>query len=375
MTDTLHPPAASRFQLPGRTLGAQLFKLWPYMAMIFGALLLWHIGVEIMYGILGQPGVEQSARAENFAIKMTKRVTFFLLVLVIVRCVQSILDEREASLSHRVITSFKVDPMRAPRAIILFIIAVISFVWLQTNFMSVKTTLPDIQPFYLDEAARKWDQILFLGHDPYTLFAWLYDMPYFFDLIDKTYTFWAAIIAGTWVYCFVTEKMGRKRRYQYLISMVLLWFLAGNVFAIILSSAGPCYYGQITGDYNAYAGLMGQLQAIHDNGFVNAYDYQGMLWEMYENPNSRFGGISAMPSLHVGTSLMLLILFRKTPIARELLVLFNITIYIGSIILGWHYAVDGLISIPLVIFCWWGAGKLASRADDYIRRREQVAAT
>jgi len=374
MTDTLYSPTASSFHFPGRTLGVQLFKLWPYMAMIFGTLLVWHIGIQIMYGFLGEPGVEQSARASRFAIKMTMRVTFFLLVLAIVRCIQTILDEREASIGGRMIASFKTDPMRIPRGLILFALAVLSFVWLQTNFMSVKTTIPEIQPFYLDEAARGWDRALFFGRDPYTLFAWLYDMPYFFNLIDKTYTFWAAIIAGTWVYCFVTKKMERKRRYQYLISMVMLWFLAGNVFALLLSSAGPCYYGPITGDYSAYSGLMTQLQNIHDAGHVNAFDYQGMLWEMYENPNSRFGGISAMPSLHVGTSLMLLILFRKTPIARELLVLFNITIYIGSIILGWHYAVDGLISIPIVIFCWWGAGKLAAKADGYISRREQTTA-
>lgn len=376
MTDAIYAPDSkgAALRLPTRQLQRQLLLLWPYLAVIFGALMLWHFGVEFLYTFTGDPGVETSTRATVFAIKMSMRVTFFLLILGIVRCVQTILDERAASIGARILQSIKTDSMRIPRGLILFALAIISFVWLQTNFMSVKTTIPQLQPFYLDEAARNLDRALFFGRDPYKLFAWIYDIPYVFGLIDKAYTFWAAIIAGIWVYCFVTEKMDRKRRYQYLIAMVLLWFVAGNLFAILLSSAGPCYYGQITGDYEAYAGLMASLQTLHESGFVNAYDYQSVLWTMYENPASRFGGISAMPSLHVGTSIMLLILFRKTPIARELLILFNITIYVGSIILGWHYAIDGLISVPLVIVCWWAAGKIAQRAEHYLSRRDTAAA-
>jgi len=223
----------------------------------------------------------------------------------------------------------------------------------------VKTAIPELVPFYLDSAARELDRVLFFGNDAYTYFTWLYDMPLMFKLIDRTYTIWAAVIAGVWVYCFITEKMERERRYQYVIAMIVIWVVAGNFMAIALSSAGPCFYGTFPGDAEAFAPMIAQLASLHTVMHVNAYEYQSILMEMYESPEIRFNGISALPSLHVGTSFMLLLLFWKTRFAREFLILFNIIIYVGSIVLGWHYAIDGLISIPVALGCWWVAGKIS----------------
>lgn len=43
---------------------------------------------------------------------------------------------------------------------------------------------------------------------------------------------------------------------------------------------------------------------------------------------------------------------------RTAAALFVAVLYVGSIYSGWHYAVDGIVGIPLGIGCWWLAGWL-----------------
>lgn len=331
----------------------------PHLLAVFAALLIWHLGVKVLYAAIDGPGVATSDRAHRFAIMMVRRLVLFFYFVMIVKIITTLIKGLNRAEGQPLFPPLNRDPIFWLWRFILTVLAVVSFVWLQTNFMSVKTAIPELAPFYLDEAARQWDRALFFGHDPYTLFSWVYDFKPLFHLIDRLYTNWAALIAGTWMYCFVSTSIPRDRRFQYIFSMMLLWFLAGNVFATILSSAGPCYYALFTGDSAAYAPLMERLAALNDVQKVNAFEYHSVLLEMYNTPEGRFGGISAMPSLHVGTSLMLLLMFWKNILLRVLLIAFNILIYIGSIILAWHYAVDGLIAVPLVFICWWLGGKIS----------------
>ncbi|WP_017930848.1 phosphatase PAP2 family protein [Robiginitomaculum antarcticum] len=326
---------------------------WKLILFMVCLLALWHIGVQILYGTVTTPTVEGSVRAKSLALKMAMRAGLFMMFFLCLRLMQFALGSGEGSVFIKLHGKVKADPARLLRALIMLAIGAATFVWLQTNFMASKVMIPEIQPFYLDTPLRNIDKALFFGHDPYRAFQWLFDVPNILKRIDQVYTYWAALIAGTWVYCFVSERMEPSRRYQYLLAMILLWLFAGTIGAILLSSAGPVYYGEFTGDYAAYAPLIDQLYDFHGQYYLDAVNTQQILLEMYYTPQMRFGGISAAPSLHIASSLMLLILFWKTAIARDLLILFNIVIYIGSIILGWHYAVDGLISIPIVLACWY----------------------
>ncbi|MGX5841475.1 hypothetical protein ACWGTI_12205 [Mesorhizobium sp. ArgA1] len=38
--------------------------------------------------------------------------------------------------------------------------------------------------------------------------------------------------------------------------------------------------------------------------------------------------------------------------------------FFGSIHLGWHYAVDGIVGIAAALAIWWGCGKLGLEKDD-----------
>ena len=70
-----------------------------------------------------------------------------------------------------------------------------------------------------------------------------------------------------------------------------------------------------------------------------------------------FGGISAMPSLHVGLSVLIAIIAwqRSRPIGLALWMCAAI-MQIGSVILGWHYGIDGYAGAGAAYVAWVVAG-------------------
>ena len=370
-----HPDLSSRrspFTVDLKSLSAGYKGHAIYFAMIFSALILWGIGVYVLYRTVGGPDLAMSSRLSVFQTKMTRLLIVFFTVFSIVRTIQFISMNHEKSLAGHLIHCVKSDPFWLPRSALFGMIGAASFLYLQVNFMSVKTAIPVMQPFYFDDIARKMDYFIFLGNDPWVIFSKLYELPQIMKLIDVTYTLWSTLIVGFWIYAFTTNRISRQRRFQYIFAMILIWFVAGNVLATVLSSAGPCYYHLFGNDPSYYAPLMAQLGAVHDAVYIDAFSYQDVLLAMYDNPETRLGGISAAPSLHVGSSLILLMFFWKNKITRNLMILFNIVIFVGSIVLAWHYAVDGLIAAPVALGCWLIAGKLTKKIEHKLAAKQQL---
>jgi hypothetical protein len=81
-----------------------------------------------------------------------------------------------------------------------------------------------------------------------------------------------------------------------------------------------------------------------------------------------------MPSIHVAMPLLYALAGGAT--ARWLGVAFGtygLLILLGSVHLGWHYAVDGYLSIVAVLLLWWGTGRLVNRDVAASPERRTVA--
>jgi membrane-associated phospholipid phosphatase len=99
---------------------------------------------------------------------------------------------------------------------------------------------------------------------------------------------------------------------------------------------------------------MQTLNELHQFKPLWAVDNQLGLWDAkISNLWLPFGGISAMPSIHVAMATVFALVAWKTNVAFGILfVAYVVAIQIGSVILGWHYAVDGYVSMILTLALW-----------------------
>ena len=109
---------------------------------------------------------------------------------------------------------------------------------------------------------------------------------------------------------------------------------------------------------------MSALQGLNEVGRLPALEVQEALWQAYL-ANGGNAAISAMPSMHVATSvLMAFYAFRHSKALGWLMSIFAFLIMVGSVHLGWHYAVDGYLGALIAWACWWAGLRLAARGAD-----------
>lgn len=108
---------------------------------------------------------------------------------------------------------------------------------------------------------------------------------------------------------------------------------------------------------------MDYLWAVKESFPVWSLHAQEMLWETYEKGGIGFGsGISAMPSLHVSmVFLFALVGWRTGRVLGIAFTVFAVFIVIGSVHIGWHYAIDDYAAIMGTWLIWWAVGRLLNR--------------
>ncbi len=268
---------------------------------------------------------------------------------------------RPARLLHYLGTSLRdrvVVPDRLWTALPVFLLLPL----LMSTFTYFKFLIPYVRPFTFDQTFAQWDRSLHLGYEPWELLQPILGYPLVSAVINSIYNLWLFVLFG--VLLWQSFSLARPRvRMRYLISFVLMWILLGHVAATLLSSAGPVYYGRITGLGDPFAPLMAYLHQVDQAIPLPALTVQEMLWHSYVNRSLGVGsGISAMPSLHVATSFSFVLLGFAT--RRWLGVLFAViavAILLGSVHLGWHYAIDGYAAIAGAWVIWWAVGWLLDR--------------
>lgn len=249
---------------------------------------------------------------------------------------------------------FCLDPGRLTTGIVAFVTVSI----FTSSFTFLKGMIPQINPFSWDPALAQFDRWLHGGIDPYVLLAPLFDTPLVTTWLNAAYHFWFFLLYFiTFIACF--DRHNPVRRNTFLIGFVLVWSLGGNVLATALASGGPVYY-QAFGYGDTFVPLMDKLHAFAEVSPVWALDVQQMLLDGYMN-DGPVVGISAMPSMHLAASaLMTCHAFTWRRWAGWLMVPFTLIIMLGSVHLGWHYAIDGYLGI-LIGLAGWYVGRAISR--------------
>jgi len=232
-------------------------------------------------------------------------------------------------------------------------------------FTSFKASIPDARPFGgLDVAFMEIDRLLHFGQHPWILLHDLLGSPAATAFIDLTYSLWFAVLWLTVIWQAWHGSYFSDAREQFLLALAASWVVIGVGFATLMASAGPVYYGAVTGAADPFAALVEYLHRVDATRPLKAVWIQGVLWENYVEPGANpFGeGISAMPSMHVSMAvLMALVGFRVHSLVGWVYTAFAILIMIGSVHLAWHYAIDGYLAAALTIAIWWASGRICER--------------
>jgi hypothetical protein len=195
-------------------------------------------------------------------------------------------------------------------------------------FMILKPELNVLFPFWADPHLADFDHWI-LGRDAWrpfsganlALIAWLYSPFWFFSML-LTF-FWLLL------------KPASNTKAAAIIAYFAIWSVFGPIGQALFSSGGPIFYQRL--------GFGDRFSAMPVTPLVHTLS--NYLWTTFQGRSLAPGaGISAMPSLHIATMAWMTIVFAsyrsRWTIPAAILSVF---IYAGSVALGWHYAVDGLV--------------------------------
>lgn len=219
-------------------------------------------------------------------------------------------------------------------------------------FVGVKASVPNLNPYSWDHYFSELDRTLHFGVLPWEWLQPLLGQPVITFVINVNYNCWFLVMWMTWVYFAFADRPSVLRT-RFFLSFFLIWILIGGILAIVFSSAGPCYYGRLGLSPDPYADLMAYLRGANEILPIWAIPVQDVLWQGHIG-KSALDGISAMPSMHNGSALLFALAgYQVSRFAGRLLSVHAILIFIGSVHLGWHYAVDSYLAWAFTLAIWF----------------------
>ena len=224
------------------------------------------------------------------------------------------------------------------------------------TYASWKWSIPRLQPFTWDPKLHDLDYHLHGGTLPWQRLQPLLGFPVVTFAMDRLYALWVPLSAVVLVW----QAFGSRAfaRAHFFLTYVTVYLVLGTVLAIALSSAGPCYFGLLTGDQSSYGPLMSYLHSVHAKTPLIAVEGQAVLWQLYrEQRDVPFLSISAMPSVHVAVAVLFALAgWEANRVMGLAFTAYALVVLVGSVHLGWHYAVDGYYAAIATAVIWIGTG-------------------
>lgn len=281
---------------------------------------------------------------------------------------------RPEHLTRYILTDLRKNYLNAERVLIALPVLVFMPIFISV-FTSFKTMIPFMNSYSWDPLFAEWDAALHGGVQPWQLLQPLLGSPRLTSAVNFSYNLWFFVMYGVLLWQAFSLRDLRLRMH-FILTFVGCWSLLGNLAATLLSSAGPCYYGRVTGLIDPFQPLMDYLRAANESFPVWSLNVQEMLWETYQNGGVGFGsGISAMPSIHVSMAFLFALVGWRTGRAFGIgFTIFAVLIVIGSVHLGWHYAIDDYAAIVGTWLIWRAAGWFINRNDSF-RRLQRFSRT
>ena len=150
--------------------------------------------------------------------------------------------------------------LRQPHEVIAFYMLFALVEVAGSAFTSLKYIIPSVHYFAYDALFSGIDQTLHFGITPWELTHSIFGSPLATSLFAFCYNLWFVVAFGSILY-FLLKLKDIKLRKQFLITYILCWFLVGNVVALLLSSAGPCFAHLVDPTIEVYQPLFRKASA------------------------------------------------------------------------------------------------------------------
>jgi hypothetical protein len=223
----------------------------------------------------------------------------------------------------------------------------------------IKLAMPVVHPVLFDQELWNLDTMLFLGMAPTVFFLDVLGNDLFLRGIDWTYSyiFYASTIIAT---SYFFSHPSRRIRLAFANGNGLMW-LAGAWLYMLVPSLGPAYrFPDVWLTYDHVLSRTQFLQAMLMRNYQNVLRAARGL--SHGDMHLMFG-IAAFPSLHVAFQTYVFLWMRRLWTSGEVLFgIFAAAIFLGSMITGWHYLIDGLAGLALGLVCWWVSWRQARMA-------------
>ena len=228
------------------------------------------------------------------------------------------------------------------------------------SFTIVKTGIPFIVGYEWEAFWADADRLIFgqdvwriahsfLGERSAPFLSWFYVMGWgiAFTLGGAIFTFWAPRAA---VGVFYATMFGT-------------WLIGGCMIAYLFSAAGPVFAHltdpEVGGHFEelrfTLANVLDETSSIRRT--------QSYLERAIDSPLAvKGGGISAMPSMHIGAAFTFVLLGWRTLWVYPAIV-FTLIIFISSGYFGYHYWLDGIVAAGVAWVCWVAAERFYKGAD------------
>jgi membrane-associated phospholipid phosphatase len=258
---------------------------------------------------------------------------------------------------------------RRPSTQIIAIAPPLIFILLMPAYCLFKQTVIPQSGFWAGPIIMRAEHMMLFGHHAWQLTHGLLP-PEATYWLDKFYSGWIALMAGSMLICSYLSG-DPAHRCRFMLSFVAAWIISGTTLAYIFPAAGPVYLADFHGGPDIFAPLKAKLaaddmlaKAQHGEGIYALQAQSYLLHGIKSNALFAVGGISAMPSMHNAmSSLMACAGFGVNRVLGWIMLLFAVIIFVGSVHLGWHYALDGIVGAAVSCAIWYSSGRLLRRYE------------
>ena len=212
-----------------------------------------------------------------------------------------------------------------------------------------KVSIPFAVGYGWEEYWANADRLI-LGDDGWRLLhaifpAWLAPAWTFFYAVIWGF---ALVFSGALIATFASRRFAAT----YFTALMLSWLIGGIIMAYGISAAGPVFAHLADPDLaGRFLPLRTELVRILAEDDLVLTSQRYLAAGLNVKIALKGGGISAMPSMHIATTTLLVLAAWKTRwIALALL--FWLTTFLGSVYLGYHYAVDAPVAAAVATVCW-----------------------